>query len=1525
MADSVQGFTKAPSHELLNKFCKDKLLEVAAHYDIEIPDKRVKEASIRTIVIAGLIDQHVFSVHTDPPKSEKPGLTFEQQKELKDKELELARMTNELELARIQLQQEKLQLVREGKLSGESTLESDSLLDRPSGPRARAFDPVHNLKMLPPFNEDEPETFFELFERVADGRQWPERDRCDMLQSVFKGKAQEAYSSLTREDSRRYDRVKEAVLQAYELIPEAYRHRFRTLRKTEKQTWAQHGRDLTRAFNRWCSSEEITTFDAVCELMRLEQFKNNMPEYLARYIDERMANTVSAAAVLADGYVLTHASRAMNRRSEQEAPRPRKNNWARGDSIKSGPKNEQVTQDKSTVCHYCQESGHWKNECPRLKAKKSLPKGKLPSVKPCNFVGPVVSMPVNTLPSDNGKRDIPIDPDYAEYVTEGFVSLMGSNTKVPVKILRDTGSAGSFISESVLPFSAATGTGECMLVRDFGLNIHSVPVHRVVLSSDLCTGEVEMGVRSAMALKGVDVILGNILAKGRESNVSPPPLVSNIPFVAQEQAPDIPKVYPACVVTRSMSKVGAEGAHSDEKPSGGSLARRLPTLPPSVSREDIIKEQASDSTLQELFKQVVSEEESKSLPHSYTLHDSLLVRSWIPYKGEGLGEPAYQVVIPVKYREMVLKTSHDNIAGHLGVKKTHSRIFRHFYWPNLKRDVSAFIRTCHTCQLTGKSNQTLKPVPLCPIPAVSQPFDYLIIDCVGPLPRSKSGCTYLLTIMCQTTRFPAAYPLRSITAKSVLKALVQFMSWVGVPRVVQSDQGSNFTSRLFAQVLQQLRIQHHLASAYHPQSQGALERFHQTLKSLLRSYCTEMGGDWEEGLPWMMLAAKEVTQESTGFSPNELVFAHRVRGPLTMLQEDWDRSPPPKSLDTYVHDFRRRLYAAGEMAKKNLASSQKEMKRQFDRGAESRCFSPGDQVLALLPMVDTPFQAKFQGPFTVVRQSGECDFIIATPNRRKSTQRCHVNLLKPYYARATDDMSTDSKQALKPVLTVSSLGVSGIPPGSVVAEQDQEEAPDPDDTVLLARLRNSETLAKLDDMLSYLPSERRKEMETLIHDFPSLFSDTPSQTDLIEHDIDVGDAAPIRQRFYRVPFDKRTALEKEVQYMLENGIAEASSSSWASPCILVNKPDGTFRFCTDYRKVNSVTKPDSFPLPRMEDCVDQVGAARFVSKFDLLKGYWQVPLSPRAREISAFITPTGLFSYSVMSFGLRNAPATFQRLMNRVVAGLVGCAVYLDDVVVYSDTWEEHVERIRALFGRLAWAKLTVNLAKCEFAKATVTYLGKEVGQGEVRPVRAKVVAIDCFPAPVTKKELMRFLGMVGYYRAFCKNFSTVVAPLTDLLKGKAEFIWSPACQRAFEDAKLLLSSAPVLAAPKLTSPFVLQVDASHVGAGAALLQADDNGVERPVSFYSKKFNRHQLNYSVIEKEALALVWALKHFEVYIGSGASLIVYSDHNPLTFFRSMLCPNQRIMRWCLFLQGFHLDVRHIKGRDNVLADALSRAPV
>ncbi|KAI2643088.1 Retrovirus-related Pol polyprotein from transposon 17.6 [Labeo rohita] len=1082
--------------------------------------------------------------------------------------------------------------------------------------------------------------------------------------------------------------------------------------------------------------------------------------------------------------------------------------------------------DPNSSCRYCLEKGHWKKECPVLRGKfKSSTKAvRLASIYSCNerlCIGEI------SVGKQNAEEYVGNQTDYGPFVTTGFVSLVNCPGKVSVKILRDTGSSESFILDSKLKFSSESSTGNSVLIRGIGLEIFSAPLHKIQLESDLVNGEVEIALRPSLPVKGVDLILGNNLAGNRVWRAVTSPIVKETPTLSADSdmsARDFPDVFVSCAVTRAMSaKINVTQDKDELENLSFDPLANLSLLPPSISRDELIEAQGKDAGLTTLFTAVQSNDDIENAASGYFIKDGILVRKWTPYSDHALGEPIFQIVIPEALRGLVLKTAHGDVAGHLGVKKTYHSLMCYFFWPRLKRDVASFIKTCHTCQIVGKPNEVLSPAPLYPIPVMSTPFEHLTVDCVGPLSPSKAGSTYLLTVMCQATRYPAAYPLRKITTRAVVKALSQFISVFGIPKVVQTDRGTNFTSRMFAQVLQQLRVNHHKSTSYHPESQGSLERFHQTLKQLLKAYCNKLNKDWEEGLPWLMLAAREDVQESLGFSPNDLVFGHKVRGPLALLMNDAIETETPVNLLDYVNGFRRRLYLAGKLARENLGKTQLKMKTWFDRRSERRKFSPGDQVLMLLPVTGSSFLVRFTGPYSVLKRVSDQNYIVSTPDRRKATQLCHVNLLKPYFCRAHENAVSGTE----------------IKPAALVTEV-------------------------------------------------STFSlDTPSCTDLIHHDIDVGNSLPVQQRFYRVSPDKQEILEAEVKYLLNAGLAKPSYS--------------------------------------MEDCVDSVGSAKFVTKIDLLKGYYQVPLTPRAQEVSAFITPSGLYSYNVMSFGLRNAPATFQRLMNRVVTGLEGCAVYLDDVVVYSQTWDEHLRRLRALFVRLAKAKLTINLVKCEFVKATVTYLGRAVGQGEVCLIREKVHAVDRFSAPSTKKELMRFLGMIGYYHSFCANFSTVVAPLTDLLKSKRKFEWTANCQRAFDNAKLLLSTAPVLVAPRWDTAFQIQVDASRVGAGAVILQKDDDGVDRPVSFFSKKFNSYQLNYSTIEKETLALVWALQHFDVYIGGGSMpVFVFSDHNPLTFLQSLRSPNQRLIRWALLLQPYSLDIRHIRGRDNVMADALSRSP-
>ena len=373
--------------------------------------------------------------------------------------------------------------------------------------------------------------------------------------------------------------------------------------------------------------------------------------------------------------------------------------------------------------------------------------------------------------------------------------------------------------------------------------------------------------------------------------------------------------------------------------------------------------------------------------------------------------------------------------------------------------------------------------------------------------------------------------------------------------------------------------------------------------------------------------------------------------------------------------------------------------------------------------------------------------------------------------------------------------------------------------------------------------------------------------------------------------------------------------------MLVPKPDGSIRLCTDYRWVNALTVPDSFPFPRIEDLVDKVGRAKYLTKVDMTRGYWQVPLDDYSVPVSAFVTPTGHFQWRYLPFGLRNAPATFSRLVVKLLRGLESFyGAYLDDIIIFSDTWEDHLKHLNSVFTRIREAGLTLNKRKCDFACAELDYLGYRVGKGKVEPQQKKVEALLAFPRPNTRKQVQSFLGLAGYYRRFIPHFASLAATLSDLLKKGAKFLWDDKTESAFLDIKSRLASKPVLIAPDFSKPFIIGVDSSDVAIGATLMQEVD-GLERPICYLSRKLNTHQRRYAIVEKEALALLTAVRAFSIYFGS-AKTTVFSDHSPLQFLDKMAPHNQKLLRWCLELQQFNLEVRHRAGRDNLLPDILSR---
>ncbi|KAL1269301.1 hypothetical protein QQF64_031590 [Cirrhinus molitorella] len=398
----------------------------------------------------------------------------------------------------------------------------------------------------------------------------------------------------------------------------------------------------------------------------------------------------------------------------------------------------------------------------------------------------------------------------------------------------------------------------------------------------------------------------------------------------------------------------------------------------------------------------------------------------------------------------------------------------------------------------------------------------------------------------------------------------------------------------------------------------------------------------------------------------------------------------------------------------------------------------------------------------------------------------------------------------------------------------------------------------------HLSAAQKTELQHLVGQFSDVFSILPGRTNVITHDIRTPPGVIVRQRPYRVPEARRQAIEEEIQEMLKLGVIEPSRSPWSSPIVMVPKPDGTLRFCNDFRRLNEISEFDGYPMPRVDELLDRLGRARYISTLDLTKGYWQVALTDEAKPKTAFSTPSGHWQYRTLPFGLHGAPATFQRMMDVLLRPHQAyAAAYLDDVVVHSEPWEDHLDRLRRVLLELRRAGLTANPKKCHLALSEAKYLGYQVDRGLIRPQEKKVAAILSAPRPSSKTQVRAFLGLVGYYRCFIPNFSSLAAPLTDLTrKGQPERTpWGPTEEEAFRAIKAALTSEPVLRAPDFNCPFLLQTDASDTGLGAVLSQIQDDE-EHPVIFISRKLTSAERRYATVEREALAVKWAVLELRI---------------------------------------------------------------
>ena len=470
----------------------------------------------------------------------------------------------------------------------------------------------------------------------------------------------------------------------------------------------------------------------------------------------------------------------------------------------------------------------------------------------------------------------------------------------------------------------------------------------------------------------------------------------------------------------------------------------------------------------------------------------------------------------------------------------------------------------------------------------------------------------------------------------------------------------------------------------------------------------------------------------------------------------------------------------------------------------------------------------------------------------------------------------------------------------------------------------------LNNILSAMPEPlngyQLKQFCALIMSFAHIFALKPDdlgRTDVLKHRIETS-GTPIRQGVRRLPLPKRDEVKKLLSEMQQKEIITPSKSPWASPIVLVPKKDGSVRFCVDYRKVNNITHKDAYPLPRIDDTLDTLASSKCFSTLDLKSGYWQVEVEEQHREKTAFCTHEGLFQFNVMPFGLCNAPATFQRLMDMVLTGLQwsSCIVYIYDIIVVGRTFDEHLQNLKEVFKRLDNAGLKLQPHKYQFLQPKVQFLGHVVSAEGISPDPSKTSQVREWPIPTSVKETQQFLGLASYYRRFIKNFASITSPLHKLTEKKANFQWTSQCQDSFDCLKNCLISAPILALPDWSQPFLLDTDASDTGIEGVLSQVQD-GRECVIAYASRSLTKAERNYCVTRRELLAVVTFLQQFRPYL-LGAPFTIRTDHGALTWIQTFKEPEGQIARWVQKLQEYQFTIIHRPGNRHNNADALSRVP-
>ncbi|CAI2345915.1 unnamed protein product [Caenorhabditis sp. 36 PRJEB53466] len=461
-----------------------------------------------------------------------------------------------------------------------------------------------------------------------------------------------------------------------------------------------------------------------------------------------------------------------------------------------------------------------------------------------------------------------------------------------------------------------------------------------------------------------------------------------------------------------------------------------------------------------------------------------------------------------------------------------------------------------------------------------------------------------------------------------------------------------------------------------------------------------------------------------------------------------------------------------------------------------------------------------------------------------------------------------------------------------------------------------------------LSDDERSALSALIERFADVFSRNAydlgsSRTDPVH--IYTNTEIPIRGRPYRVPTKFQAELEQHINGLLRSGRITESNTPWTSPLVLVKKKNGSMRVCLDFRRLNEVTIPDNFPLPRIEAILEKVGGSSYFSSLDMANGYLQLRLDASSSYKCGFTTENKVYAYTHLPFGLRSAASYFQRALKAVLGGLDDeVLVYIDDILVYSKDFDQHLASIEKVLARFREFNLKASPKKCEFAKRTISFLGHEITRNGYYPLKSNVAAIAAFPTPKNSEEVRRFVGMAGFFRKFIKDFAGIAEPLTKMSRKNVKFEWDQPQEDAYQTLKKALVEEPILGFPDYDKPFHIFTDASAVAQGAALMQTrqDDEKSYTVIAYTSRTLADTETRWPAIQVELGAIIFALRQFRPYVCM-SKIVLHCDHKPLSYLLSKSKTHDNLSRWLIELQQYDVTIVHIDGKKNTVADCLSRA--